>query len=88
MAGEGVELMARNQTADEMGAYERLIGDAMRGDASLFGREDSIEAQWRVVNPVLKSAEPPLIYAPGTWGPAEADRLIDDVHGGWQEPRG
>jgi glucose-6-phosphate 1-dehydrogenase len=62
-------------------AYERLILDAMRGDATLFTRDDEVEAQWRIIDPILESwgnGEPPLVeYAAGSAGPAEADRLLD-----------
>ena len=88
MVGRQNELLATESADGSMLPYERLLGDALRGDGSLFGREDSIEAQWRVVDPVLKSSEPPRIYQPGSWGPSEADRLIADAHGGWQDPRG
>ena len=66
--------------------YERLLGDAMRGDATLFARQDAIEAQWRIVDPVLDLAAPPHHYEPGRWGPAEADRLVAAIAGGWQRP--
>jgi glucose-6-phosphate 1-dehydrogenase len=56
----------------------RLLGDALEGDASLFAREDSVEAAWRVVDPILKNAMPLFEYEPGSWGPAQADRLIED----------
>ena len=67
--------------------YERLLGDAMRGDQTLFAREDTVEAAWRVVGGILGDATPLHPYRPGTWGPAEADRLLphDDC---WHEPRG
>ncbi len=70
---------------DEAGAettYERLLGDAMVGDASLFTRQDAVEAAWAVVDGVLEDHAPALPYAPGTWGPAEADALIA-ADGGW-----
>jgi glucose-6-phosphate 1-dehydrogenase len=86
MAGEEVELVARHQAKDEMAPYERLLGDAMRGDASLFAREDSVEASWRIVDPVLGDVVPVCYYNPGEWGPKEADRLIS-ADGGWQEPQ-
>ncbi|MGE0812347.1 MAG: glucose-6-phosphate dehydrogenase [Vicinamibacterales bacterium] len=83
MVGEVVELsFTRQRTADEMDAYERLLGDAMHGDATLFARQDAVEAAWAIVEPVLTAPNPPLIYAPGTWGPPDADRLAADV-GGW-----
>ena len=87
MAGEEVELLARHHHPDEMPPYERLLGDAMRGDPTLFAREDSVEAAWEVVEPILGDATPLHPYEPGTWGPAEADRLIADG-GAWHAPSG
>jgi glucose-6-phosphate 1-dehydrogenase len=86
MVGEDVELMAHHQRPDEMPPYERLLGDAMRGDATLFAREDTVEAAWRVVGDVLDGASALHAYAPGSWGPAEADRLLDDDCC-WEVPR-
>ena len=57
-------------------AYERLLHDAMEGDHVLFTREDAVERSWEIVTPVLDMPDPPHPYSPGTWGPAEADRLI------------
>ena len=85
MVGEEVELISRQYRGDEMMPYERLLGDAIRGDVSLFARYDSVEEAWRVVNPVLGNATPLVQYDPGTWGPPEADRLISDA-GGWHNP--
>jgi len=65
-------------------AYERLILDAMRGDATLFTRDDEVEAQWRIIDPILEewgTGEPPLAeYAAGTAGPEEADKLLEPGH--------
>ncbi len=58
MAGEDAELIATHHRPDEMSPYERLLGDALRGDQSLFAREDTIEAQWRIVENVLGDATP------------------------------
>ena len=69
MSGEAIELNVLHQSAAEMDAYERLIGDAMKGDLTLFSRQDSAEAQWRVVDPILGSDTPLYDYDPGTWGP-------------------
>jgi len=66
-------------------AYQRLLEDAMEGDARRFGRADALEEQWRIVDPVLQSPPPVSLYYKGTWGPSEADRLAADV-GGWREP--
>ncbi len=86
MVGRVVELLASEDQTRDMLPYERLLGDALCGDASLFARQDAIEAQWRVVNPVLDLAAPPYPYEPGRWGPAEADRLVAAIAGGWQRP--
>ena len=85
MVGQDVELIARRHPGDEMMPYERLLGDAIRGDASLFASHDSIEATWRVVDPVLSGMPPPIEYEPGTWGPVEADRVIAG-NGAWRNP--
>ena len=80
------ELVAVRDTGrDEVDAYERLLTDAMRGDPTLFVREDAVEAAWRVVNDVLDNATPVYPYEPGTWGPAEADRLTAGLEG-WHDP--
>jgi len=86
MLGEDVELVAMHQRGDEMTPYERLLGDAMRGDQSLFAREDAIEAQWKIVDQVLDDATPVHEYDQNTWGPAEAAPMIDDP-GGWLNPQ-
>jgi glucose-6-phosphate 1-dehydrogenase len=67
MVGGEIELLATRDTAVEMDAYERLLGDAMRGDATLFAREDAVEAEWRIVAPILASTTPPYEYQAGTW---------------------
>jgi glucose-6-phosphate 1-dehydrogenase len=69
MVGEDVELVMHHVEAGEMTPYERLLGDAMRGDAMLFVREDEVEAAWTVVQPVLGNATPVQPYAQETWGP-------------------
>jgi glucose-6-phosphate 1-dehydrogenase len=85
MRGEDVELTACHDQKDEMAPYERLLRDAMRGDQMLFARQDSVEEAWRVVEPVLGNATPLFEYESGTWGPAEADRLL--LNGaGWHNP--
>ena len=77
MVGEEVELFACQHSGDEMSPYERLLSDALRGDASLFARKDAVEAAWRIVDPILGDVTPVYEYEPNTWGPAEADRIID-----------
>jgi len=71
--------------ADEMDAYERVLGDAMEGDSTLFAREDYVEEAWRIVDPVLKGGTPVYEYEPGTWGPKEVDSKVSPP-GGWQNP--
>ena len=88
MVSEIAELkLVHHPTADELDAYERLLTDAMAGDATLFAREDGVEASWQVVEPILDDPTPVREYAPGTWGPPEADALTSDV-GGWHCPTG
>ncbi len=86
MRGEPVELIARHHTEEEKSPYERLLGDAVRGDTSLFTQDDSVEAAWRVVDPVLTGGLPISEYEPGTWGPAAAAKIVD---GGetWHDPQ-
>jgi glucose-6-phosphate 1-dehydrogenase len=84
--GDCVEIeAARHPAPDEEDAYERLLGDAMRGDPTLFAREDSVEEAWRIVDPILNSPPPIYEYEPGTWGPKEVDQLVCPP-GGWQNP--
>jgi glucose-6-phosphate 1-dehydrogenase len=77
-------LVARHPSAKEMDAYERVLGDAMAGDATLFAREDYVEEAWRIVDPALKAGTPVYEYEPGSWGPDEAQRLSPPV--GWRNP--
>jgi glucose-6-phosphate 1-dehydrogenase len=83
---EQVELIAsRHPRPEEMEAYERVLTDAMAGDASLFARQDYVEEAWRIVDPVLKESTPVYPYEPHTWGPAEVDQhVLPD--GGWDKP--
>jgi glucose-6-phosphate 1-dehydrogenase len=90
MVGEPVELSVMQgpeQGKDgRMGAYERLLGDAMGGDATLFAREDVVEAAWAIVDPILREEIPVRTYEPGSWGPPQEDALVAEV-GGWNTPR-
>ena len=76
---------SRHPGAQEMDAYERVLGDALRGEATLFAREDYVEEAWRIVDPVLAAGTPVHAYAPGSWGPAEARRVAPS--GGWHDPQ-
>jgi glucose-6-phosphate 1-dehydrogenase len=78
-------LGTRLPRADEMDAYERVLGDAMQGDATLFAREDYVEEAWRIVDPVLKEGTPIYEYEPGSWGPKEVESTVSPP-GGWQNP--
>jgi len=86
MCGEPVELIARHEPRSEELPYERLLGDALRGDATLFTSDDAVEAAWAVVDPVLASSTPVHAYESGSWGPVEAQRIVDgdDV---WHDPK-
>jgi glucose-6-phosphate 1-dehydrogenase len=86
MIGEAVELYACHESGTERPPYQRLIGDATKGDQSLFAREDAVEAAWRVVDGILDDRTPLHEYEPGTWGPdaaagilARGDRWHDPV---------
>jgi glucose-6-phosphate 1-dehydrogenase len=84
MRGERIELTVRHHPAEMLPApYERLLGDALEGDPSLFARQDMVEAAWKIVEPVLDGAVPVHQYRPGTWGPRQASRLAP---GGWHDP--
>jgi glucose-6-phosphate 1-dehydrogenase len=85
MRGEPVELIARHNTQEEKSPYERLLGDAVRGDTSLFTQDDCVEAAWRVVDPVLTGGLPVSEYEPGTWGPEAAAKIIDAGET-WHDP--
>ncbi|HRH87430.1 MAG TPA: glucose-6-phosphate dehydrogenase [Rubrivivax sp.] len=78
-------LASRHPGAGEVDAYERVLGDAMQGDQTLFAREDYVEEAWRIVDPPLAAPPPVQPYAPASWGPAEAQRIAPP--GGWHDPR-
>jgi glucose-6-phosphate 1-dehydrogenase len=79
------ELAFSQQPGQDMRPYDRLIGAALDGDRWLFARQDTVEAAWRVVDPVVGDATPVHPYARGTWGPGEADRLLPDREA-WHDP--
>ena len=76
----------RQPSGDDMEPYERLLGDAMRGDPLLFAREDAVEAAWSIVDPLIHDPGRLFEYEPGSWGPLEANRLVADL-GGWNDPQ-
>ncbi len=85
MIGEDVRMVEHRHPGDEMEPYERLLGDALRGDRTLFGSEAGVEAAWRIVDPVLNRDEAPHEYEVGSWGPSEAEQILVKPDG-WIEP--
>ncbi|RYZ07592.1 MAG: glucose-6-phosphate dehydrogenase [Myxococcales bacterium] len=90
--GEGMlaaptELSLVRHDEDEMSPYERLLGDALSGDPTLFSRQDAVKEAWKIVEPILGNVSPLRLYEPGTWGPAEAARLTQPLHG-WDDTSG
>ena len=86
MQGRDTELILTRLPGADRPPYQRLLGDAVRGIAELFTRSDLVDAQWRIVDPVLDNACPLYPYPPGSWGPAEAEQMIGH-DGPWREPR-
>ena len=86
LATQAVEIVgSHHPSPDEMDAYEKVIGDAMSGNATLFARQDYVEEAWRIVDPVLKTSTEVYEYEPSTWGPAEAAERIAPASG-WYNP--
>jgi len=91
MAGRAVELSVvdegkqKEEDGHRLGDYERLLGDAMAGDATLFARQDVVEAAWAIVDPIIGSQGPLYEYDQGSWGPQQADKLVVGA-GGWNTP--
>jgi glucose-6-phosphate 1-dehydrogenase len=85
LRGEGVELSVCANPGGGDEPYERLLGDALRGDPALFARQDEVEECWRIVEPLLGDGRPVHAYEPGSWGPAAADELAREA-GGWHAP--
>ena len=83
--GEQHELYLGDDWPNEPLPYERLLGDALAGDATLFSDQEAVEAAWAVVDSVLSKHHPILAYQPGTWGPKESDALVAG-DGGWHNP--
>jgi glucose-6-phosphate 1-dehydrogenase len=86
MIGEDVEMILTEQAASMLPPYQRLLGDAVHGLGELFGRDDIVDAQWRIVEPILDNMTPVYPYEPGTWGPDEAEALIGP-DGPWRDPQ-
>jgi glucose-6-phosphate 1-dehydrogenase len=85
LAGQAAEMVGSRQlNAQEMDAYERVLGDAMAGDTTLFAREDYVEEAWRIVDPLLKKATPVYAYEQKSWGPSQVEQVTPP--GGWQNP--
>ena len=80
-----LSLIFSEELGDAPEPYERLLGDALHGNASLFTREDSVEETWRIVEPLLESPPPVETCKPGSWGPKSADTLLSG-HAGWRTP--
>jgi glucose-6-phosphate 1-dehydrogenase len=85
MVGNDMELILTTQPATFRPPYQRLLGDALQGNGHLFGREDIVDAQWRIVENILDNATPLYTYSPGSWGPDEATQLIG-ADGPWRNP--
>ena len=85
MQGEPVELIARHRPGPVKSPYERLLGDALRGDNGLFTSDESVEAAWAVVDPALKHVHEVELYEPGSWGPATAQHIVSSAEG-WHDP--
>jgi glucose-6-phosphate 1-dehydrogenase len=86
LRGCPIELVADQECGEDvMLPYEELLGDAMAGNQTWFAREDYVEEAWRIIDPILDKGNP-IEYKPGTWGPAEADKLLEP-HGGWWDPK-
>jgi glucose-6-phosphate 1-dehydrogenase len=86
MVGESAEMLAHHHPeSTEIDAYERVLGDAMAGDAAIFARQDYVEEAWRIVDPILKLSTPAYEYEPGTWGPKEVATHIAPPNG-WVNP--
>jgi glucose-6-phosphate 1-dehydrogenase len=81
------ELVFAQRPGSDMRPYDRLIGAALTGERWLFAQQNTVEAAWRVVDPVLGDVVPVQPYARGSWGPTEADRLLPEG-GTWHDPAG
>jgi glucose-6-phosphate 1-dehydrogenase len=85
MTGRDVELFVAEQQGDDMDAYAVLISSALIGDTAHFAREDEVEAAWAIVDPLLGGATVPIEYPPASWGPPQAEQLLQGPCG-WHNP--
>ena len=85
MAGDQIELEVSSDPSADDPPYQRLIGDALKGDQELFARSDAVQAAWRIVDDALAADTPVYGYKPGTWGPVEAQSMAA-AFGGWYNP--
>jgi glucose-6-phosphate 1-dehydrogenase len=80
-----LDMEFRDEGGEDPTPYEVLLDAALRGDSLHFARQDSVEESWRILQPLLDKPGPALPYAPGTWGPAAAEKLVAR-YGGWRQP--
>jgi len=80
-----LSLVFAEELGDAPQPYERLLSDALRGDASHFTREDGVEETWRIVQPLLDAPPPVQMYVSGSWGPPGGAKLLAG-HPGWRDP--
>ena len=85
LAAQPIEVLFKRDPASDIPPYERILGDAMAGDPTLFARQDYVEEAWRIVDPVIKAQPSVVEYEPGTWGPGDVNRKVAPP-GGWQSP--
>jgi glucose-6-phosphate 1-dehydrogenase len=86
MAGEDVELVLSRRSGNDRPPYQRLLGDALVGNDELFSRRDIVDEQWRIIASILDDGAPLAIYEKGSWGPDDANKLVNDV-GPWVNPK-
>ena len=84
LVGEAAELSLTRPASGRMKPYERLLGDALRGDASLYAEREAVERAWRVFDAALAATSPVHAYDENSWGPEEASRVAPE--GGWTNP--
>jgi glucose-6-phosphate 1-dehydrogenase len=85
MTGRDVELFVAQQQGEDLDPYAALISSALIGETSHFAREDEVEAAWAIVDPLLRGATVPIEYPPASWGPPQAEALLQGPCG-WHNP--